>query len=59
MCEDLDNDPDVLCLRDILVKANSGELHQDAVLKMTQSKLAETNMIQKVNSFHDAKRDKL
>ena len=39
--------------------ANTGLIPKDEVLKMTQAKLAETDMVTKVTSFTDAKREKM
>ena len=39
--------------------ANSGSIPKEEVLKLTQAKLAETNMVAKVTSFTDGKRDRM
>ena len=37
--------------------ANSGTIPKEEVLKLTQAKLAETNMVAKVTTFTDYKRE--
>jgi hypothetical protein len=39
--------------------ANTGLIAKEEVLKLTQAKLAETDMVAKVTSFTDAKRERM
>lgn len=52
-------DEDIECLNEILTKANSGAIDKKEVLQKTQTVLAQTDMISKVNGFTVAKRERI
>ncbi|CDW79195.1 UNKNOWN [Stylonychia lemnae] len=55
----IDNDPDVKEMRDLLQIADQGHYSPEQLLKVIQDKLKQTNMIERVNTYDEVKKQTL